>query len=152
MSKITTNQVKKLRTKTKAGVMDCRQALEESGGDMKKAEVWLKKKGVETASKRESRETNHGFIGEYRHHDGTKGSLVLLTCETDFVARTKEFKDLANEMAMQVTAMKPKNVKELLKQSWIRDESKTIGDLVKEMTAKTGENIVLKDFKRLDLK
>lgn len=152
MIKITTEQIKKLRAKTKAGVMDCRRALKESSGDMKKAEEWLRKKGIEAASKREGRKTNHGFIGEYRHHDGTKGSLVLLTCETDFVARTKEFKDLANEIAMQVTAMKPKDVKELLKQPWIRDESKTIGDLIREMTAKTGENIVLKNFKRLDLK
>ncbi len=152
MTKITTDQVKKLRAKTKAGVMDCRRALKESGGDMKKAEGWLRKKGIESASKREGRETNYGYIGEYRHHDGTKGSLVILTCETDFVARTKEFKDLANEIAMQVTAMEPEDVKALLRQSWIRDESRTIGNLVKEMTAKTGENIVLKNFKRLDLK
>ncbi len=152
MTRITTEKIKKLRAKTKAGVMDCRQALEESGGDMKKAEEWLRKKGIESASKRADRETKHGFVGTYSHHDNTKGSLVSLACETDFVARTKEFQNLANEIAMQVTAMNPKNVKELLKQPWIRDESRTIEDLVKEMAAKTGENVVLKDFKRLELK
>jgi elongation factor Ts len=152
MSKITLDQIKKLRLKTKAGVMDCRQALEESGGDLTKAEKWLRKKGIKTAAQKEGRETKHGFVGVYSHHDGTKASMVALACETDFVARTKEFQNLTKEIAMQVAAMNPKNVKELLKQPWIRDENQTIGDLIKEMTAKTGENIVLKDFKRLALK
>ena len=151
MTKITMDQIKKLRFKTKAGVMDCRQALEASKGDIKKAEVWLKKKGLESASKRENRETSHGYIGVYRHHDGAKGSLVSLACETDFVARTKDFQELANEIAMHGTATDPKSVKELLEQPWVRDESQTIGSLIKEMTAKTGENIVIKDFKKLDL-
>ncbi len=151
MIKIKTEQIKKLRVKTKAGVMNCRRALEETKGDMKKAEEWLRKKGIESASKRAGRKTRHGLVGTYSHHDRTKSALASLACETDFVARTKEFRNLVNEIAMQVVAMNPKNKKELLKQPWIRDESKTIEDLVKEMTAKTGENIVLKDFKRLDL-
>ncbi|MCJ7792715.1 MAG: translation elongation factor Ts [Candidatus Marinimicrobia bacterium] len=152
MVKITLEQIKKLRLKTKAGVLDCRQALEESRGDLTKAEKWLRKKGIEAAAKKEGRETKHGWVGAYSHHDGTKASLVALACETDFVARTQEFKTLVQEIAMQVTAMAPKDVKTLLKQPWIRDESRTIADLLKEMTAKTGENIVLKDFKRVDLK
>ena len=151
MSKITMDQIKKLRAKTKAGVMDCRQALEESEGDMKKAEVWLREKGIESASKREGRETGHGFIGEYRHHDGTKGSLVLLTCETDFVAQTKDFKKLAYEMAMQVAAMNPKDVKALLKQEYIRDPKVKISDLLKEAVAKLGENIQVKKIARLTI-
>lgn len=151
MTRVATDQIKKLRAKTKAGVMDCRRALEESGGDLKKAEGWLLKKGIESATKRADRETRHGLVGIYSHHDGTKASLASVACETDFVARTKEFKNLANEIAMQVTAMNPKNIKELLKQLWIRDEKKTISDLVKELSAKTGENIIIKDFKRLDL-
>jgi len=152
MVKITLEQIKKLRLKTKAGVLDCRQALEESRGDLTKAEKWLREKGIEAAAKKEGRETKHGLVGAYAHHDGTKASLVALACETDFVARTQEFKTLVQEIAMQVTAMAPKDVKALLKQPWIRDESRTIADLLKEMTAKTGENIVLKDFKRVDLK
>ena len=152
MTKVTMGQIKQLRLKTKAGVLDCRQALEESGGDLAKAEKWLREKGIEAASKKEGRETKHGLVGAYSHHDGTKASLVALACETDFVARTQEFKTLVQEIAMQVTAMTPKDVKALLKQPWIRDESRTIADLLKEMTAKTGENIVLKDFKRVDLK
>lgn len=152
MTKITTVKIKKLRAKTKAGVMDCRKALEESDGEMKKAEMWLRKKGIESASKREARETSHGYVGVYQHFDGTKGALISLTCETDFVARTEEFQNLAKEIAMQATATSPKSLADLLKQPWIRDESRTIGDLVKEMSGKTGENVVLKGFKRLDLK
>jgi elongation factor Ts len=151
MTKITLDQIKKLRAKTKAGVMDCRQALTETKGEMKKAEEWLRKKGMAQSEKRAGRETSHGFIGVYRHFDGTKASLASLACETDFVAKTEEFQNLANEIAMHGTAMAPKSVKELLQQLWIRDESKTIGDLVKEMSAKTGENIVVKNFERLDL-
>ena len=151
MSEATTKKIKTLREKTKAGVMDCRQALEETGGDLAKAEKWLRKKGIEAAAKRENRETSQGFIGSYLHHDGTKAALVALTTETDFVARTKEFRELAKEIAMQTAAMKPKNVKELLAMAWIRDESRTIGDLVKELSGKTGENIVLQEFKLMEL-
>ena len=119
---------------------------------MKKAEEWLRKKGMARSEKKAGRETSNGFIGLYRHFDGTKGSLVSVACETDFVAKTEEFQNLANEIAMHGTATAPKSVKELLQQLWIRDESKTIGDLVKEMSAKTGENVVVKKFERLDLK
>lgn len=152
MMKIKTEQIKKLRAKTKAGVMDCRQALEESKGNMKKAEEWLRKKGIKSASKRAGRETSEGLVEAYTHHNGSIGSVVAVACETDFVARTESFKKLVHEIAMQVAATNPKNVKELLKQPWIRDESKTIGDLIKELSAKTGENIVVKDFQRLELK
>ncbi len=151
MTKITTEQIKKLRTKTKAGVMDCHKALKETKGDLKKAAEWLRKKGIESASKRADRETKQGFIGFYRHHDGVKASLVSVACETDFVARTEEFQKLCNDIAMHGTATEPKNIKDLLQQPWIRDESKTIGDLIKETSAKTGENIVVKSFKRFDL-
>jgi len=151
MTKITTEQIKKLRAKTKAGVMDCRQALEASDGDMKKAEKWLRKKGIESASKRAGRETKQGLIEVYTHNDGKIIGIVELLCETDFVARTNEFKQLAHELAMQVAAMNPKNVKEFLKQPWIRDEKKTINSLVKETIGKTGENIVVKRIARFEL-
>jgi len=151
MAKITTNQIKKLRAKTKAGVMDCRKALEVSGGDMKKAEKWLLKKGIARAAKKAGRETSQGLIETYTHNDGKIVSLVELLCETDFVAQTDEFKKLAHELAMQVAAMKPKNVKEFLKQPWIRDEKRTIESLVKEAIGKTGENVVIRRIARFEL-
>lgn len=151
MTKITTKQIKKLRAKTKAGVMDCHQALRESKGDMKKAEGWLRKKGIKSASKRAGRETTQGVIEVYSHTDGKIVGIVELLCETDFVARTKEFKQLAHELAMQVAAMNPKNVRELLKQPWIRDEKKRTDSLVKEVISKTGENIVVKRITRFEL-
>lgn len=151
MTKISTEQIKKLRAKTKAGVMDCRQALKESGGDMKKAEGWLRKKGIDSASKRAGRETRQGLIEVYTHNDGKIVGIVELLCETDFVARTNEFKQLAHELAMQVAAMKPKNVSQFLKQPWIRDEKKIVDSLVKETIGKTGENIVVKRIARFEL-
>ena len=151
MTKITMDQIKKLRVKTKAGVMDCRQALKESGGNMKKAEEWLRKKGIKAASKRVGRETKQGVIEVYTHNEGKIIGLVELLCETDFVAKTNEFKKLAHELAMQVAAMKPKNVKDFLKQVWIRDEKKTVDSLVKEVIGKTGENIVVKRIARFEL-
>ena len=151
MTKIITEKIKELRAKTKAGVMDCRRALEESGGDMKKAEEWLRKKGIELASKRAGRETQQGVIEVYTHNDGKVVGLVELLCETDFVARTDEFKQLAHELAMQVAAMNPRNVKDFLKQPWIRDEKKTIDLLVKELIGKTGENIVVSRVARFEL-
>lgn len=148
---ISLQDIKKLRAKTRCGVMDCRQALETSGGDMKKAEAWLLKKGIAGADKRQDRETKSGAIGVYLHHDKTMASLATVACETDFVARTKDFQSLANEVAMQAGATAPKTLKELLDQPWIRDTGKTINDLVKEMSGKTGEKIEVKDFKRLSL-
>ncbi len=145
------DQIKKLRTKTKAGVMDCRQALEASSGDLKKAEEWLRKKGLKSAEKRASRETSCGMVEAYTHGGGKIVAVVELCCETDFVARTEDFKKLAHELAMQVAALNSKNVKELLSQPWIRDESRKIEELVKELSAKTGENIKVNRLYRLEL-
>ncbi|MBM3205544.1 elongation factor Ts [Candidatus Shapirobacteria bacterium] len=145
------DQIKKLRLKTKAGVMDCRQALEEAGGDLAKAEACLKKKFLKKAEKRTERETACGLVEAYTHGEGKIVAIVELCCETDFVARTKEFKDLAHELSMQVAAMKPQNPAALLKQPWIRDEKKTIGDLVKEVMGKTGENIKVNRLARFQL-
>lgn len=152
MAKATLDQIKKLRAKTKAGVMDCRKALEASGGDMAKAEKWLLKKGMAKAAKRTGRETTQGLVKAYTHHSGAIGAVVAVACETDFVAKTDDFKTLVAEIAMQVAATNPGNVKALLKEPWIRDEKKTIGELVKGLAGKTGENIVVKEIKRLDLK
>ena len=144
------NLIKTLREKTGAGIADCREVLEESKGDIKKAEELLKARGFEKAAKKGDRATNAGLIDSYVHN-GRVGSMVELMCETDFVARTDEFKELAHEISMQVASMNPKDVKVLEKQEYIRDHSKTIGDLVKEAIAKLGENITIGRFQRFEL-
>lgn len=137
------DQIKTLRDKTGAGIMDCRQALEESDGDLKKAANFLRKRGVEAAAKREGRETSQGTIDTYRHSEGKIVAAIELLCETDFVARTDDFKALAHEIAMQAAAMNPETPELLLNQPWIRDEKITIGEMIKELAGKTGENIQL---------
>jgi len=149
--KISLEKVKKLRTKTKVGVMACRQALEANNGDLKKAEEWLRKKGLQSADKRAHRETASGLIEAYTHAEGKIVAMIELCCETDFVARTEDFKKLAHELAMQVAALNPKDTQELLSQPWIRDESKKIEELVKELSVKTGENVKIGRFSRLEL-
>jgi elongation factor Ts len=151
MAKITLDQIKKLRAKTKAGVMDCQQALRQAQGKLDQAEKILKEWGIESASKRASRATYQGLIETYTHSDGKIVSVVELSCETDFVARNDEFKKLAHELAMQVAAMNPKNINELLQQPWIRDEKQTVGELVKETVAQLGENIVVRRIARFEL-
>lgn len=148
--KISAQQIKELREKTQAGFSDCKMALEEAGGDMKKAEEILRKKGFEKAEKKAERETKAGLVESYVH-GGRIGVLVSLLCETDFVARTDEFKHLAHEIALQVSSMDPKDVKSLLAQEYIRDSSKTIEDLIKETIAKLGENIQIGEFKRSEI-
>ena len=143
--------LKQLRNETLAGIADCRIALEESKGDYKKALEWLKKHGLEKALKKADRETSQGLIQSYIHQNGRVGALVEILCETDFVARTDEFKNLVHEICMQVAAMNPKDVKTLLKQEYIRDGSKTIEGLIKETIAKLGENIVVKKLQRFSI-
>lgn len=145
---ISVDLIKELREKTGAGIADCRAALEESKGDLKKAEEWLKKKGLERATKKSDRETHQGQVFAYVH-GGKIGVLVTLECETDFVAKTEDFQKLGKEVCLQVSAMDPKNVEELLKQEYIRDASVTIEDLVKGTIGKLGENIKIGSFTRL---
>lgn len=144
-------QIKKLREQTGVSIADCRRALEESDGNFEKATEWLKKQGLEKAAKKSDRETAQGLIESYIHQNGKVGVIVEILCETDFVARTEDFKHLAHEVAMQVAAMNPKDVDTLLKQDYIRDGSVTIENLVKQTIAKLGENIVIKEFKRLEI-
>jgi len=150
-SKVSIKDIKKLREKTSAGIADCRKALEEAGGDFKKAQELLESWGMDKAAKKADRIVGAGLVETYIHTDGRIGALIEINCETDFVARTDEFKNLAHEVAMQVAAMDPKDVEELLKQEYIRDSSKTIDQLVKETIAKVGENIVIKRFMRFEL-
>lgn len=143
-------KIKQLREKTGAGIADCRMALEKTGEDLVKAEQFLKKQGFEKAARKKERETKQGLVEAYVH-GGKIGVLVEINCETDFVARTDEFKKLAHEVAMQISAMKPKTVKELLTQPYIRDPQATVEDLLKSVVAKLGENIQIGKFTRLEL-
>lgn len=193
---VDTKLVKKLREITGAGMLDCKKALEETGGDIEAAVELLRKKGIAKAAKKAGRETKEGLIHSYIHAGGRIGVLLELNCETDFVARNELFKELANELAMQIAAMRPKWVKRedvpkeiiekegeiareaalaegkpehiaekiaegklekffkevcLLEQPYIKDDKKTIEELVKEYIAKLGENIQIKRFCRYEL-
>ena len=110
MAVINTEQIKKLRQTTGAGMMDCKRALEETGGDMEKAVEYLRKKGAATAVKRADKEANQGLVEAYIHAGGRIGAMVELNCETDFVAKTPEFKSLAHDLAMQIAAMSPRYI------------------------------------------
>lgn len=163
---ITSEDVKRLRELTNAGVMDCKRALEEAGGDVDKAVAFLREQGLASAQKRAGREASQGLVESYIHGNGRIGVLVEVNCETDFVARTDTFKALAHDIAMQVAATAPVAVTEedlppetegkpeetvLLKQPFIKDPSKTVGELVTEAIAATGENILVRRFARFQL-
>jgi elongation factor Ts len=165
-TEISTSMIRELRDKTGAGIMDAKRALEQSRGDMKKAEEALREKGLASAAKRSGRATSEGVIEAYIHSGGRIGAMVELNCETDFVARTDDFKALARNLAMQVAAMSPlyldresvpadaANVADeqlLLEQDYIRDPGTKIGDLVKQLSAKTGENVKISRFQRFEL-
>ncbi|MBI5620452.1 translation elongation factor Ts [Candidatus Gottesmanbacteria bacterium] len=147
---ISLDLLKKLREDTQAGVSDCRQSLEDAMGDYDKAKKLLLERGLEKAAKKEGKETSQGIVEAYVHQ-GKVGVLVELRCETDFVARTDEFKHLAHEIALQVAAMQPKNTEELLKSPYIRDPQLTMEALVKQIVAKVGENITIAKFTRIAL-
>lgn len=145
------DQIKELRELTGAGIMDVKKALEETGGDKKKALEILKEKGAQIAEKKKERATQAGLIECYIHSNGKIAAIVELLCETDFVARNDEFKNLAHNLAMQVAAMNPKDPQELLKQEYIKDPSKTVKDLVEELIAKVRENIKINRIARFEL-
>jgi len=145
------DKIKKLRDKTGAGVMDVKKALEEVKGDMKKAEVIIREKGLAKAKKKSDRDVKSGLVYSYVHQTGKVGAMVEIACETDFVAKNDQFVNLCKEVAMQVASMNPKNVKELEAQSYIRDSGKKVGELVKELVGKTGENMRIVRFTRYEL-
>jgi elongation factor Ts len=193
MATITADQVKQLRDKTGAGMMECKAALAEANGNMEEATTLLRKRGLAQAAKRAGRATAQGLIGSYIHMGGKIGVLVEVNCETDFVARTEAFQSLVKEVAMHIAAADPKWVRRedvpaeavdkeksiyraqmegsgkpaqvldkivegklnsfysqfvLLEQPSIRDPNVTVGQLVAETTAKTGENIAIGRFTR----
>ena len=161
---IDVSKVKELREKTGAGVMAAKKALEESNGDVTKAEDILKKQGLSNALKKSGRETSEGVIQSYIHAGNKIGAMVELKCETDFVARTEEFIALTKDLAMQVAAMSPKFIypedegasdssseEILISQSFIKDPSLTIEDMIKSMISKVGENIKVSKIIKFDL-
>lgn len=131
--------------------MDCKKALEEAKGDMKKAEELLNKWGVEKSEKKVDRVTNAGIVDSYIHAGGKVGVLLEIVCETDFVARTDDFKNLSHEICLQIASMAPKDAKALLKQEYIRDPKLTIEVLIKQAIGKLGENIKVLRFVRYQL-
>jgi elongation factor Ts len=190
---ISIDLIKELRENTGAGVLACREALEESDGDLEKAVAFLHERGLVAAAKKADRETRDGVLDLYNHGDGRVGVIVEVNCETDFVARTEEFRHFAHEMALQIAANsprwirvedipqeaieeerqnarewalesgKPENVIDhivegrlekffddscLLRQMYIRDDSKTVDEVLKEMIVATGENITIRRFVR----
>ena len=147
---VSLEEIKKLRAETGAGIADCREALEEAKGNFDKAKKILKQKGLDKAASKGEREVKAGIVEVYSH-GGKVGVLVEVLCETDFVAKTEDFKNLAHELALQVASMKPESVKELLEQEYIRDPSQKIDDLIKATVAKLGENIQVGRFERIAL-
>lgn len=145
------DKIKELREKTGAGVMDAKRALEEANGNIDKAIELIRAKGLARAEEKSEREVNSGKVYCYTHSGGTAAAMVEVACETDFVAKTEEFDNLCKEIAMQIVSMNPKDVDELLAQPYIRDASKTIELLVKELVGKTGENIRIIRFARFKL-
>jgi len=188
--------VAELRARTGAGMMDCKKALEETDGDLEKAVDVLRMKGAAKADKRAGREASEGVIGSYVHFDGSVGVLVELNSETDFVARTEDFKALAKDIAVHIAATnplavriedlpaelvarerkvyesqvaeqkKPENIRAkivdgmmrkfyeervLLEQKFVKDDKRTVGELVKELSGKTGEKVGIRRFARLEL-
>lgn len=139
--KIAVETIKKLREQTGAPVIRVKKVLEEVGGDEKKAGDILQKEGFEKAAKRADRATSQGIVETYIHHSGKVASVVELFCETDFVARNELFKELAHNLSLQVASLGAKDADELSAQEFIKDPSKKVGDLVKEVIAKTGENV-----------
>ena len=132
-------------------MMEIKTALEETGGDESAARQILKKRGFDKANKRAGRETKQGLVATYTHTNGKIGAMVEFRCETDFVARNDEFKTTAFNLCLQVAAMAPRDVKELEAQEFIKDPSQKVGDLIKSLAAKFGENIRIGRMERCEI-
>ncbi len=162
---VSTEAIKALRDKTGAGVLECKKALLEAEGDLSYAIAILKERGLWLAEKKAERVTREGLIEAYVHTGGRLGALVEINCETDFVARTEEFKRLAHDLAMQVAATAPRFISAdeapegedptedcLLVQPFIKEPEKRVQDIIAEARAKLGENIRVRRFARFELR
>ncbi len=139
-----------IRKETGHSVMEIKKALEETKGDKAKALEILKKRGAEVMAKKEDREVKGGYIDAYSHN-GQVAVLVEVQCETDFVAKNPDFQAFVHDIALQVSSMNPKNIKELLAQPFVKDDKQTIEQLLGEMTAKIGEKLVISRFERMQI-
>jgi elongation factor Ts len=145
------NDIQKLREATGAGVMECKRALQEAGGDSAAAQKILYERGLARAEKKSEKKTGAGALEAYIHN-GRIGVLLELRCETDFVARNADFKQLARDIAMHVAAMSPENTDELLEQEFIKSPDKTIKNLIEEAVQKFGEKTEIGRFARYSVK
>lgn len=148
---IKATDVKKLREVTGASIMAIKKALESAQGDFTKAQEFLVSHGEDVVKSKASRQTHSGVVDAYIHNGAKTGAIVELFCETDFVARSKEFKTLAHDIAMQVVVVDPQNEKELLESPFIKDEGETTKEHVDKKIALLGENINIGKFSRLEL-
>ncbi|MBP6930092.1 translation elongation factor Ts [Patescibacteria group bacterium] len=145
-----TEKISAIREKTGAGIMAIKSALDEALGDEKKALEILKKQGLTIAKKKADRTTSQGLVETYTHM-GKIGAMVELKCETDFVARNPEFKNLAHDLALQVASLDSEKIEDLLKMELIKEPGKTVQELITEKIAKLGENIKIKRISRFVL-
>jgi elongation factor Ts len=152
MMSVSATDVKKLRDATGAGMMDCKRALTETNGDIEKAVEYLRKKGIAKAEKKVSRETKDGLIHSYVKQGSQLGVILEVNCETDFVAKTDDFKNFVKNVSLHISEKKPADRSALLHQSFISDPNKTIEEMQKELIAKIGENIAIKRFERYESK
>lgn len=141
-------KIKELRDKTGISIGECKAALERANGDMDKAVEFLKQRGVEIAEKKSTRVIGAGVVDSYIHHTFSSGATVVVGTETDFVARNEDFRGFAHEIAKQVMATGTQTVEKLLNEPWIKDPTKTIGDLVKEQVIKFGENVQIQKVQK----
>ncbi len=151
MAKYTIDDVKKLREESGAGMMDCKKALEAAEGNYKKAMEIVREKGMARAEKKADRDAGEGYVASYVHATHKTAAMVEVLCETDFVARNEEFQQMAKDVAMQVVAMNPETVDELLTQEFIKNPSVTIEEMVKAVSGKIGEKFVINRFVRYEV-
>ena len=149
---ISAKVVMELRAQTGAGMMDCKKALKETNGDMEKAIDFLREKGLAAAAKKASRIAAEGLVGSYLCEKCGAAALVEINCETDFVAKTDEFKQLVEDVCIQVIKSNPADVDALLKTPYFKDETQTIADVITAKVAKIGEKITIRRFERYELK
>ena len=147
---ITASQVKDLREKTGAGMIDCKKVLTETDGDMEKAIELLRERGIAKAAKKSDRIAAEGLVTAYVSEDGKVGAVAEVNAETDFVAKNDEFRAFANDVAKQVAVKNPKDVEELLAQPFINDETKTVSEVLTNKIATIGENMSIRRFERFE--
>ena len=147
---ITASQVKDLREKTGAGMMECKKVLTETDGDMEKAIELLRERGIAKAAKKSDRVAAEGIVAAYVSEDGKVGSVVEVNSETDFVAKNEEFKAFVEDVAEQVAKENPSDVEALLAQKSIKEDGKTVGEVLTDKIAKIGENMTIRRFARFE--